>query len=180
MAADAIRAAMIPTISAGGETAMPKPTLQCQVCKIALDKTQAQFVDEDTFAFLSHLPPGVSLGSYCFACFDQHVESELSGYNAKMELAKNINIFYLTQSKESRFVRRIEKPVKVENCLDRNELILRLAFRAVEANKNSLVDVDLLSTKIRNGRWQTSRWSGRGIPASIDEVHLKRRSIYSE
>ena len=157
---------------------MGKKILKCQVCESALDRTEAKFVDEDTFSF-SKLLSGISLGSYCFHCFDERVEPELASYNAKMERAKNVNVFYLSQNKECRFVRRIEKPIKVENCLDRNEVILRLAFMAVEANKNLLVDVDFSSIKIRNGRWQTSRWSGRAIPAIIDEDKLKRRSMAS-
>jgi len=91
-------------------------------------------------------------------------------------MAKNVNVFFASQSKESRFVRRIEKPIKVENCQDREEAVMRLAFLAIEANKNSIVDVDLVSMKVhKGGTWQSSLWSGRAIPADIDEAHLKRK-----
>lgn len=61
--------------------------------------------------------------------------------------------------------------------MDRDDAILRLAFLAVQAGKNALVDVDLSSTKIKHGKWQTSRWHGRAIPAHIDPAALDRRFI---
>src|SRR5687768_3347715 len=122
---------------------MPKKNLQCHVCASSLHKSDAQFVDDETFSFLPKLPAGVSLGIYCNTCFDQHVRPALDDYNEKMERAKNVNIFYASQSRESRFVRRIEKPIHVTDCADREEVILRLAFLAVQADKNALVDVEL-------------------------------------
>jgi len=124
---------------------------------------------------LGVLPQGLSIGSYCAPCFDAQVRPELDHYLAQLEQAKNINVFYVTQSKETRFVRRTEKPIRVENCRDEDEVVMRLAFLAVQANKNTIVDVDLTSVKIRNGAWQTSSWSGRAIPADVDERSLQRK-----
>lgn len=156
---------------------MSKQHLQCQTCQCDLAKAEAQFVDEETFGLLSQPPEGVSLGVYCNPCFEAQVRPALDAYLEKVELAKNVNVFLATQSKESRFVRRTEKPIRVEECLDRDEALLRLALMAVELNKNALVDVDFSSRKIRNGGWQTARWSGRGIPANIEESQLQRRFI---
>src|SRR5262249_21962800 len=141
----------------------------------SLQKGGMTFVDENTFSFMNSPPDGVNFGSYCNPCFDEHVGPELDKYQQKMELAKNVNVFYSTQSKESRFVRRVEPPIKVENCEDREEVIMRLAFLAVQLDKNSIVDVDLKSTKVRNGAWQSSLWSGRAIPANIDDRSLQRK-----
>lgn len=149
--------------------------MKCQSCDLALKKAEVHFVDENTFLFLKQLPEGVSLGTYCYPCFDRIVGPSLEVYNDKMERAKNVNVFYASQSKESRFIRRIEKPIKVEDCDDRDEVILKLAFLAVEANQNTLVDVEVNSTKTRNGGWQSSRWSGKAIPAVVDEAKLRRR-----
>lgn len=154
---------------------MARKTLNCQVCACDLEKSEALFVDEETFAFLRQLPTGVQLGIYCPVCFDKNVRAELDNYNDKLERAKNVNVFFLTQSKESRFVRRTEKPVTVKDCPDRDEVVLRLAFLAVEAGKNALVDVELSSAKVRNGRWQSSTWSGQAVPADITETALQRR-----
>ena len=151
-----------------------EPGLKCQICALALNKREAEFVDEDTFAFLSQLPCGVSEGSYCGSCFADRVKPELDQYNLKLDQARNVNVFYSSQSKESRFVRRSEKPIRVEDCDDQDDVIMRLAFMAVEAKLNSLVDLDLTSVKVKNGKWQTSRWSGRAVPAQIDEKSLQR------
>lgn len=152
-----------------------KRPFECLLCAASLGKREVEFVDENTFSFLAVPPASLSIGSYCPGCFDAHVRPEMDAYQRKLEQAKNVNVFFASQSKESRFVRRIEKPVTVKNCQDRDEAILRLAFLAVEANKNSLVDVDLSSTKIRNGSWQSSLWSGQAIPTDIDEGSLQRR-----
>jgi hypothetical protein len=154
---------------------MAKKTLPCHRCETQVSKTDAQFVDAETFAFLSKPPPGVDIGIYCHTCFDSHVQQELDRYNEKVERAKNVNIFYASQSKESRFVRRIERPIAVKDCTDRDEAILRLAFLAIEADKNALVDVALSTTKVRLGSWQSSLWSGQGIPCNIAEAELQRK-----
>lgn len=145
----------------------------CVQCATPIAKDDAQFIAEDTFEFLRQ--PPVKVGCYCYQCYDRDVAPQIESYNAKMELAKNVNVFFSTQSKESRFVRRIEKPIRVEDCQDRDEAVMRLAFQAVEAGKNSIVDVSLTSTKVRNGSWQTSIWSGRAIPAEIDQDQLNRK-----
>lgn len=110
-------------------------------------------------------------------CFEARVGPELDQYAGKMELAKNVNVFFSSQSKESRFVRRTEKPIRVEGCLDRDDAVLRLAFLAVEGGKNTIVDVCLTSSKIRDGSYQTSEWAGVAIPAQVEEAQLQRRFV---
>jgi hypothetical protein len=65
--------------------------------------------------------------------------------------------------------RRSATVLKVEGCADREEALLRLAFLAVKANYNMLLDVDLTAEKVRNAGYQTSRWQAKGIP-----VHSSR------
>lgn len=149
--------------------------LQCVLCQCSLAKGEAEFIDEETFKYLASLPQGLKEGAYCAQCFESHVRGPLREYNDLVDKAGNVNVFYVSQSKESRFVRRIEKPVHTKDCEDRDEVVMRLAFQAVQLGKNSLVDVDFKSEKVRNGGYQTSVWSGRGIPAQIDEAHLTRR-----
>lgn len=154
-----------------------KSSLQCQVCAGSLAKSDAEFVHEDTFAFLPSLPAGITAGAYCFACFETHVRGELTKYEDQMERAKNVNVFFNTQGKESRFIRRTEKPIHVKDCVDRDEALLRLAFLAAGNGKNILVDVELTSSKVHNGKWKTSLWSGRGIPGDVSEAALNRRFV---
>jgi hypothetical protein len=154
---------------------MTQQAFQCSICAASLAKGEVQFVDDYTFPLLSALPAGLVAGSYCVYCFEVHVGPELERYKSQIERAKNVNVFYVSQSKESRFVRRVEKPVRVENCQDPEDVVLRLAFLAVQAGKNALVDVDLKSIKVRNGGWQSSLWSGRAVPANIEQRSLDRR-----
>lgn len=147
----------------------------CQSCALEVPKKDRLFVDEETFGFLTRLPAGISIGLYCPVCHASHVQPALDRYIEALEAAKNVNMFYRTQSKECRFVRRIESPVEVHDCDDKDEAILRLAFLAVQAGKNALVDVEVRSRKIIDGGYQSSSWSGRAVPADIEESQLQRR-----
>src|SRR5437868_435731 len=99
----------------------------CVVCTQEIDKSEIQYVDEETFAFMAKPPREIAVGAYCYPCFSEKVAPTLAIYEERMEQARNVNVFYASQSKESRFVRRSEKPIKVEKCGDRDETVLRLA-----------------------------------------------------
>lgn len=64
-------------------------------------------------------------------------------------------------------MKRIEDPVVVNNCPDELETMMRLAFHAAEAGFNGLIDVEIINTKVRDGAYQTTTWSGSGIPANV-------------
>lgn len=149
-----------------------KAPLECAGCAGALCKACAQFVDDQTFAFAS-APPAA--GTYCPACFDREIAPKLAEYEDVLARARDVNVFFRTQGKESRFIRRIERPIKVEECDDKDETVLRLAFLAALGGFNALVDVDLASRKVIMGKWQTSKWRGTAVPAKVDPEQLKRR-----
>lgn len=154
----------------------PKAALECGVCKEAVCKNCAQFLEEGSFSFLSHIPENLAHSAYCSPCFDAQVTSELSEYNRIMELAKDIHVFEKDQGKETRFFKRKEKALRVENCADRDETLLRLAFFAAKAGFNTLIDVDVTSEKVRSGTYQTQIWKGSGVPTTVDEGRLNRKS----
>ena len=82
---------------------------------------------------------------------------------------KSVFVFFKTQSKETRMMSRKEIQVKVENCPDREETLMRLAFLAAFGGFNTLIDVELNSEKVRNSSsYQTSNWSGSAKPTTID------------
>lgn len=118
--------------------------------------------------------------AYCPECFNSQVQPEIEKYNELIEKARDINVFEKTQGKETRLIKRIEKPVKITDCPDRDEALLRLAFFAAEKNYNSIIDVDLIPKKVQDGRYQKTIWSGSGVPANVS-AHLlvKDRSIWS-
>ncbi|HEY8270887.1 MAG TPA: hypothetical protein VIG33_08355 [Pseudobdellovibrionaceae bacterium] len=152
----------------------PKATLECGICKNAICKKCAQFIDEDTFSFLPHIPVEFSTGTFCGPCFDFKVSPEIETYNQTMEAAKEIAVFFNDQGKETRLVKRLADPVQVVECKDRDETVLRLAFFAAQGNYNGIVDVDVKSEKVKNGTYQTLRWRGTAIPANIDPKKLNK------
>ena len=132
-------------------------------------------MDEDKFSFLPEILPDLAHDTYCRTCFDSRIELALQSYDKIMERACNMNVFYKAQSKETRLLKRAEPVIRVVNCKDRDETILRLAFLAANANFNCIIDVDLISEKIRNGSYQKMIWQGTGIPAQLDAEKHKRK-----
>ncbi|MGE0634348.1 MAG: hypothetical protein AB7O96_18175 [Pseudobdellovibrionaceae bacterium] len=157
----------------------PKATLTCGICECSLCKYCAQILAHDQFSFLPVIPVVLSHQVYCGVCFDREVASEVQNYEQTMEEAKNIHIFFKAQGKETRLIKRNEKPIKISDCADRDEAILRLAFVAAQGKFNSVLDVDVVSKKIRMGAYQTQTYSVTGMPAQVDSRKLlKDRALW--
>lgn len=155
-----------------------KSKLTCECCESHVCKYCIQFIDEERFAMQPELAKSLSHSAYCPSCFDVHVAPIALTYNETVEKAKNILVYEKCQGKETRFLKRLEKPVRVERCLDRADTLLRLAFYAAAAGFNGLIDVDIKSEKIRNGSYQTTFWSGTGVPTQIESRKImKDRSL---
>lgn len=153
--------------------------MQCGICNCSVCKNCAVFLDEGHFNFLPKVPVELSHTTYCPTCFEAQVRPALEKYEEDMEKAKNILVFFSKQGKETRLISRKEKPFKVTDIWDRDEALLRLAFLAVQAGFNALIDVDLISEKVRINNRQSLKWQGTGIPANVDERKLPRdRSIW--
>jgi hypothetical protein len=157
-----------------------KTGLVCGLCKEDVCKPCTEFLDADSFSFLKNKPEHLTSGAFCVTCFNNTISAELSQYEATVEQAKNILVFDSTQGKETRFIKRKEAQLKVEDCPDRDETIMRLAFFAVELGFNAIIDVDLKSKKIKDGRYQHLIWTGTAVPANVtDKKLLKDRSLWS-
>lgn len=157
-----------------------KATLQCGLCACATCKYCAQILDEQAFSFLPQIPETLSHQVYCATCFHNEISDALNDYNDTMERAKEIRVFFKTQSKETRLIKRLEPPFLIENCADEEETVMRLAFLAVKAGFNSLIDVHLKSEKVRIDGYQTLKWTGTAVPANVQDKNLlKDRSIWS-
>lgn len=146
----------------------PNPTLACGICKDSVCKNCAQFLEEGQFSFFSRPPEELKHNTFCGPCFDAKVAPQITKYDEIMNRAKGLTVFYTADSKRTRNFSRKEKPFKVKDCADREETLLRLAFLAVEANFNALIDVDIVSQKIRNGTYQTTQYSGTAIPVNLN------------
>lgn len=137
-------------------------------------------MDEGQFSFMADRPEELSHSVYCPECFNAHIAGPLEEYNETVEQAKEILIFDKSQGKETRLIKRVEDPVSVRDCRDYDEAVMRLAFFAVKAGYNSIVDMNLVSHKVKIDGYQTTLWSGAGVPAHVTSAKLvKDRSIWS-
>jgi hypothetical protein len=133
------------------------------------------------FHFSPHRTPELSHNTYCTVCFDQHVTPALSHYEEVLAKAQDILVFDISQGKETRFVKRLEKPVMIPQGLDEQEITMRLAFIAAEKNYNAIVDVDIKAVKVRDGSYQTMAYSGKGVPTNVNDRKLmKDRSLWTD
>jgi hypothetical protein len=137
--------------------------LTCGLCACAVCKSCAEILAPEAFAYAD--APEFAAGAFCRGCYDEKVAGPLNDYFETLESAKNVDVFFKKQGKETRLVRRNEKPLSVADCDDEDEAVLRLAFQAALGGFDSLVDVDLKSEKVRDGSYQKLVWRGTGVPA---------------
>ncbi|MBL7545898.1 MAG: hypothetical protein JNL11_18920 [Bdellovibrionaceae bacterium] len=156
-----------------------KALLKCGLCESDVCKYCAQILPEGSFSFIPNAPDHLKHSVYCGYCFDGQIADAWNDYQKTMEQARNIQVFLSHQGKETRLIKRKEKPFQVVDCLDHDETLMRLAFQAVKAGFNALVDVDLTSKKVRINGYQTQIWSGRGTPVNITaRDQVRDRSIW--
>lgn len=158
----------------------PKATLTCGICQDSICKKCTQFVEENFFSFLTKVPKYLSHSAYCNTCYTEKVLPEINKYSEMMEAAKNILVFMKAQFKETRLVKRLADPIHIKECNDYDEIIMRLAFKAVELKYNGIIDVDVVSKKVKVGNYQTTVFSATAIPANVKEDKLiKDKSNWS-
>lgn len=151
----------------------PKATFECGLCHECSCKSCTEFTDENTFSFLTKVSDELKHTNYCIACFNEKVRDPLNEYNDTMEKAKEIIIYSKEQSKLTRFLKRKEDPLKVENCEDEQEALLRMSFFAVQAKFNCLIDVILTTKKIVIGSHKKTMYSATGVPINIDPNEIR-------
>lgn len=143
----------------------PKATLTCGLCEKPVCKKCAVTLAKDAFYFVR--PKPFEAKHYCGGCFDERVAGPLSEYEGTFRRAKQVLVFLKSKSEETRLMSRSEKPIKVEDCSDEPEVFLRLAYIVAEKGLNAIIDVATKAQKVRNAGYQTTRWSGTGIPSTF-------------
>jgi hypothetical protein len=129
-------------------------------------------LEANRLSFLVSIPSELNHGAYCGPCFSEIVAPQVKDYDECLEKAKLITVFAIADSKLTRNFKRKEKPFKVNDCADRDEALMRLAFLTVKAGFNALIDVNIESKKIRSGTYQTTLYFGTGIPAQLTSNRL--------
>ena len=153
----------------------------CGCCNDTLCKSCVQFMPDDAFQYMTNKPVEISHSYYCNACFNNTVTPALSQYEEIAERARLISVFDITQGKETRFIKRKEKPITITTGLDEHDITMRLAYMAAEKNFNAVVDVDIKAVKVRDGAYQTTAYSGKGVPTMVDPRKLmKDRSLWTD
>lgn len=139
--------------------------LKCDICHLSCCKDCLIFVDEGVFEILSLLPEKIQDKGLCSRCFDSEASPVIEDYKVILEKAKEVNVYDIDQTQETYKMPRHEKPITVAQCDDREETLIRLAFYAAQKGFNTLVDVDLQSSKSKQtGTYKKLVWSGKGIP----------------
>jgi hypothetical protein len=151
-----------------GSCLKPKAALACGLCGCDLCKQCAQILDEGEFSFLKAVPAELAHSFYCANCFAEKIAPEVERYTEVLERAKGIIVFEKSQGKETRLIKRKEAQLKVSDCDDYDETLMRLAFFAAEAGHNAIVDVDINGRKIKNGSYQSTKFSGTATPVTVD------------
>lgn len=131
-------------------------------------------MEADSFAFERRVPKELSHAVYCNPCFDRNVAGPLAEYQERLERAKNVYVYMKNQSKETRLIKRKLPAVRVEDCDDHDETILRLAYAAVKAGCNAIVDADVIAKKEKDGRYQWTKWYGSALPVKVDDARMQR------
>lgn len=147
----------------------------CKLCQNVLCDDCILAPPLHTFSLLETIPEPLSHVVYCRFCYDEQVEPEVVRYAETLEKANESFIFFKTQRKEIPLIRKSKEIMTVVDCDDRDETILRLAFRSAAQGFNAVVGVEVQHQKIRNHQHHTHRWSGSGSPAMIDEHKLDRQ-----
>lgn len=150
----------------------PKAKLNCGLCAAALCKYCAQLTGADHLAYLDQVDAELKHSAYCPPCFDENVQAVVLAYEQTLEAAKDVMVFDKSQGKETRRIQRSEDWIEIQDCEDRNEVLMRLAFFAAKNGFNGLVDVDINSRKEKTGSYQRLIWFGTGRPAQIHEGKL--------
>lgn len=152
----------------------PKASHECGICNERVCRSCAIFLDETTFAFRSELAPELKHSYYCAPCHDTHVQPELDRYEALLETARGVYFFFGISRHPLPVLRKADREVRVADCADRDETILRLGYQAAEAGYNAIILGEVTPSKVRNHGWQKSSWSGHGLPALVDAEKLER------
>lgn len=153
---------------------------ECEVCEGAICKKCSNMLEADAFSFLDPLPEVLSHTRYCGNCFGEHVEPARAEYQETLEKAEEVFVFFVTQKKEVPLISKSKEVLKIAECKDRDETILRLAFKAAQKGFNGIVQVEVSSKKIRMEAYQTSVWQGTAQPAQVDAEKIERQYLRNQ
>jgi hypothetical protein len=149
-----------------------EPSLKCALCQGPCCKKCVEHLPAETFSFMWKIPNELTHSQYCLACYATKVRPGLMEYNQIMKRAKQIMILDKPRRRPLTILKKFQETLQVKNCPDREETVLRLAFKAAELGFNSVIRVNVDYKKIRDEGYQHMVWQGSGIAVDLDERDL--------
>lgn len=157
----------------------PKATLECGACHDTICKSCAEFTDDSTFELMMTVPAELSHTTYCSRCFDATVAPALEKYREISERAKNVQVYFNNQGKETRLLKRKKDDrLKVENVGDRDLALMKMAYAAADRGFDGLIDVGVTSKKVRVGGYQTLTWAGEGMMCDLSAGYIPKSRAF--
>jgi hypothetical protein len=156
----------------------PKAPKTCALCEASVCKKCIETLPSDAFELLPTIPPELSHSTYCVRCYDAHVAERMAAYQALAEKAEAVYFVTRDYNGYVHVIARHSARVAVEICEDRRVTILRMAYLAAELGFNAIIDAKVSSFAFNlEGGYQSSRWKGSALPATIDGEQLERTSL---
>lgn len=146
--------------------------MHCKLCQGDYCKKCIEFLPQETFSFMGKIPEDLTHDQYCLTCYSSKIRPQLIDYNATMKKAKQVLILDKPRRKPLAILKKFEEPLTVIDCPDREETVLRLAFKAAELGCNSVIKANIIYKKVRNAGYQKMMWQGTGFAAEIKENRL--------
>ncbi len=141
-----------------------KTAIQCDICSCASCKHCCYFIDEDVFEFVSLLPEKLQNKAFCPNCYNENISEEMEYLKETMQKARDVDVYLKDQGTETRRIRRIQKPIHIKECADREETLMRLAFLAAQKGFDTIIGVDIQAKKVGKGTYKKMIWSGTAVP----------------
>ncbi len=153
----------------------PKAGLTCELCAEPVCKSCVVIIPTNEFDFQTELDEDLRHERYCSSCYTNTVLPAQEAYLETMMKARDIFVFFSTQKARLPVMSKELDLVKIPECIDRDEAILRMAFQSAALGHNALIETEVIYKKVRNEGYQKMIWAGQGRPATLDEIRLQRR-----
>jgi len=151
---------------------------ECGICKISLCKSCRETLDVKDFELLEKKPIALTHAAYCADCFEQKIRPELVKYETFEKLAKDVYFQSVKFRGYPHILSKYSKTISIAKCADRRQLILMLAYKAVELGYNAIVSADIRSKRIyTDSGYGHYDWSGSAIPANINGVLFEASNV---
>ncbi len=116
----------------------------------------------------------------CPDCYEFTYTPLYQKFLEDMQMAQNMPIWPKTYRGKIPILNQSSQEVHIKECADKKEVVLKLAFQAVELNMNALKDVNVAYEKRRNHGYQKMIYSGTAKAIMADHSKLIDENKYDD